>query len=188
MACIAEFSRASRASRRASRSRTGSSPRCWSSAATTRTRRQVAPHARRGVQPVGLEAAAGRSAAASSASTGSSAARPTSGTPTSSRTTTRSSQPVHARGGLPPVQGPGRQGDRVHPRRQGRSRPTSRCSCTSAPAAATRRTTCSRSGPTSTRAGSTRATRRSEVGSSRARRSSGLLPDGHRAVADQPAR
>ena len=42
---------------------------------------------------------------------------------------------AHARGGLPPDRGPGRQGDRVHRRRQaGRAR-TSRSTCTSAPGA-----------------------------------------------------
>ena len=46
-----------------------------------------------------------------------------------------------ARGGLPPDRRPHRQGDRVHPRREGRSRRRSRSSSTTRPARATRRTT-----------------------------------------------
>ena len=82
-----------------------------------------------------------------------------------------------AGGGLPPLQGPRRQGDRVRSRRQGGRAPTSRSSCTSVPAAHTRRTTSSRSGPTGTRAGSTRATRPSAPASWPTRRQLGLLPE-----------
>ena len=46
-----------------------------------------------------------------------------------------------ARGGLPPERGPGRQGDRVHRRREAGRPRTSRSSCTSASARRTRRTT-----------------------------------------------
>ena len=54
---------------------------------------------------------------ASTASTASSAARPTTGIPTSPRTTTTSTSPT-ARGGLPPVEGPGRPGAADDPRLQ----------------------------------------------------------------------
>ena len=47
---------------------------------------------------------------------------------------------AHARGGLPPHRGPGRQGDRCSSRTCGPSRPTSRSSSGSRPARATRRT------------------------------------------------
>ena len=84
--------------------------------------------------------------------------------------------------------GPLRQGDRVHPRRQG-DRP--RQAVLHVPRLAGRRTlrtTSSRSGPTSTRAGSTRAMRRSGAEILERQKELGLLPDGHRALADQPAR
>ena len=169
---------ASPASRPGSRSRTGSSPRCSTSAATTRTasgsgtsRRARSATCRRG-------RAAGRSAAGSSASTASSAARRTSGIRTSSTTTTT-------------IDAAGDAGGRATTSR--RTSPTRRSSSirdakVDRPrqavlhvllrrAAATRRTTCSRSGPTSTRAASTRATRRSARRSSTNQKELGLLPD-----------
>ena len=129
--------------------------------------------------------AAGRSAAGSSASTGSSAARRT----VVSRPRPR--QPHDraagdARGGLPPLEGPDRQGDRVHPRRQGRRTREAVVhvllpGCAHAPHHVFKEWADKYKGA------STRATRRS------ARRSS--QPEGaraaarrHRAVADQPAR
>ena len=82
----------------------------------------------------------------------------------------------HPGGGLPPLQGPLRPGDRVHPRRQGR-RPRQALlhvpRLAGRPRAAPRRR---RSGPTSTRASSTRATRRSGPRSSPARRSWACCP------------
>ena len=77
MATIAEFGSGFPASPRGSRSRTGSSPRCWLSRGTTPTRRQVAPDT--GEETTCPPArAVGRSVADSSASTGSSVARRTS--------------------------------------------------------------------------------------------------------------
>ena len=64
-----------------------------------------------------------------------------------------------ARGRLPPVEGPRRQGARVHPRLQAVASRTSRGTCGSAPAPTTPRTTRRRSTSTSTRACSTTATR-----------------------------
>ena len=55
---------------------------------------------------------------------------------TSSTTTTTIEPPATPEEGYHLVEGPGRQGDRVHPRRQGRRRPTSRSSCTSRPGCA----------------------------------------------------
>ena len=96
--------------------------------------------------------------------------------------------PALARGGLPPLQGPGRQGDPVRPRREGRRARQAVVHVLLPRARATRRTTSSRSGPTATRAASTRATRRSARRSSRSQKELGLLPGRRRAVADQPAR
>ena len=118
--------------------------------------RQVPPDARRSSSPRPAPTTAGRSGAASSASTASSAATPASGTPTWSTTTTRSSR-RHPGGGLPPDRGPGRQGHRVHRRRQA-GRPGQavlpallhRRDARAAPRAP-------RSGPTATRASSTTA-------------------------------
>ena len=83
----------------------------------------------------------------------------------------------YARGGLPPLQGPGRQGDRVRPRRQGGRARQALVHVLLPGLRATRRTTCSRSGPTATRAASTRATRRSARRSSPNQKRLGLLPD-----------
>ena len=69
-------------------------------------------------------------------------------------------QPTHPGGGLPLHRGHHRQGARVHQGRQGDRARTSRSSCTTRRAPATRRTTRRRSGSTATRAGSTWATRR----------------------------
>ena len=75
---------------------------------------------------------------------------------------------VHARGGLPPLQGPGRSGDQDDPRPEGRQPVASRGSCGSAPAPTTPRTTPRRSTSTSTRASSTTATRPTASGCCRA--------------------
>ena len=75
---------------------------------------------------------------------------------------------VHARGGLSPVEGPRRPGDRDDPRRQGERRRRGRGSCGSARAPTTRRTTRRRSSSTSTRASSTTATRPTASGCCRA--------------------
>ena len=78
----------------------------------------------------------------------------------------------HARRGLSPVEGPRRQDDRVHPRRQGDRTGQAVVHATSAPAPGMRRTTCSRSGPTSTRPSSTWATSATARSCWRTRRSS----------------
>ena len=66
---------------------------------------------------------------------------------------------VHARGRLPPVEGPRRQGDLVHRRQQDVRARRSPGTCGSAPAPTTRRTTRPRSTSRSTPASSTTATR-----------------------------
>ena len=77
-------------------------------------------------------------------------------------------QPYHARGRLPPLQGPRRQGARLHPRQQAERSPTSPGTCSTALAPTTPRTTPRRSGSTSTRASSTTATRPTASGCCRA--------------------
>ena len=62
-------------------------------------------------------------------------------------------------------------------RREGRSTPTSRSSCTSRPGAGTRRTTCSRSGPTSTRATFDEGYEAIRAGILARQKELGLLPD-----------
>ena len=94
-------------------------------------------------------------------------------------------QPVHrpalpARGRLPPLQGPGRQGDLVHPRLQAVRARRSRGSRSSAPAPTTPRTTRRRSGSTSTRAPSTTATRPTASGCCRGWSSAGSCPRARR--------
>ena len=66
---------------------------------------------------------------------------------------------LHARRGLPPLEGPGRPGDRDASATSSSRSPTSPGSCGSARAPTTRRTTRRRSTSTSTRASSTTATR-----------------------------
>ena len=101
---------------------------------------QVAPHPRGRGAPRRAGATAGRSAGASSASTGSSAARRTSSRPPSSTTTTASSRRGRLDDGYHLTEDLADRAiefvDRPAPRR----RPTSRCSSTSRPAPATRRT------------------------------------------------
>ena len=82
-------------------------------------------------------------------------------------------QPLHrpalpARGRLPPLQGPGRQGARASSATPSSPSPTSPGTCGSAPAPTTRRTTRRRSTSTSTRASSTTATRPTASGCCRA--------------------
>ena len=81
--------------------------------------RQVAPVPDRRDEPRRDAAQLADRAAASSAGTGSSAPRPTSGIPDLVYDNHPVDQPKHARGGLPPHRGHHRQGDRVHPGRQG---------------------------------------------------------------------
>ena len=76
-----------------------------------------------------------------------------------------------ARGGLPPDRGPGRQGHRVHRRRQAGGPEQAVLHVLLPPARCTPRTTCPRSGPTGTRASSTRAGTPTASGCSPARRS-----------------
>ena len=74
---------------------------------------------------------------------------------------------VHARGGLPPLEGPRRPGDPDDPGRQGQRAVTALAARGSARAPTTRRTTRRRSTSTSTRASSTTATRPTASGSCR---------------------
>ena len=150
-------------------------------------RRQVAPHAGRGVQPRRVQGPMAARARASSASTAGSAARRTRGIPTSSTTTTRSSRRAGPRTATtwPTTWPTRRSSSSATPRSSTR---TSRSSCTSRRRPVTRRTSCRSSGPTGTRASSTRATRRSAPGSSQRQIELGSAARGHRAVADQPAR
>ncbi len=90
--------------------------------------------------------------------------RPTTGTRPSPRTTATSSSPT-PRGGLPPVEGPGRPGAEDDSRRQA-DEPEKPCTCGSAPARITPRTTLRRSTSPGTRACSTTATRPTASGSS----------------------
>ncbi len=76
----------------------------------------ISPRSRSPTSPP--PAGTGRCPAGSNGSTGSWAARPTSGIRNWSTTAIPSRRPPPRRG-LPPVGGPGRQGDRVHPGRQG---------------------------------------------------------------------
>ena len=139
-------------------------------------RREVAPHARRGVRHVGVE--------------GPLAARPR--LRALLRVPGRRDQPVVSRPdlrqppgrpavlagrGLPPLQGPHRQGRSSSSATPSRSRPTSPGTCTSRPARATRRTTSRPSGRTATRAASTPATRRSARRSWPRQKRMGLLGD-----------
>ena len=164
---------ASRASPRASRSRTASSPRCWASAAGTRTRSASGTSRRRRSRTCRPGSGAGRSGAASSASTASSAARRTSGIRTSCTTTTRSTSPTSPRRATTSRRDLAdkalefmRDAKSVAP-----DKPWYMYFCPGcAPRAAPR---ASRSGRTATRAASTRATRRSGSRSSPARRSWG---------------
>ena len=84
---------------------------------------------------------------------------------------------AHARGGLPPDRWTSPTRRSSSSRTPRRSRRTSRSSSTTRPGPATRRTTRRRSGSTSTRAASTWATRRCASRRSRARRSSGIVPE-----------
>ena len=123
MACIAEADDAASPARTGtSRSRRRRSPRCSASGATTRTRSASGTSSPRTRRTWHRRSATGRPAAASSATTDTSAARRTSGTPTSCRTSSSSTSPLTRRRTgrpgsedwrLPPVEGPGRPGDRA---------------------------------------------------------------------------
>ena len=150
--------------------------------------RQVAPvpdGGGLGGRPVRPVAAA---SGASTASTGSSTARPTSSPPTSSTTTTASTRPATRRGRLPPQRGPGRPGDRLHPRHRRRSGPTGRSSPTSRSAPPTRRTRRRPSTSRSTAAGSTRAGTSPASAGSPASRSSGSSRAGTELAPRNPGR
>ncbi len=152
-------------------------------------RRQVAPHPGRGVQPRRVQGPLAARARASSASTASSAASRTSGIPTSSTTTSQIDAPGDAGGGLPPRR-------RTSPTRRSGSSRTRRsidpdkpffmylapgCRARAAPRVR-------RSGPTSTRATFDEGYEAIRDGILARQKELGLLPDEHRAVADQPAR
>ena len=105
-----------------SRWRTPSAPRCCASGAGTPSGSARTTTSRSTPGRWARPRRTGRSGMASTASTGSSAARPTSGIPTWSRTTTTPTSRTRPRRATT-SQGPGGQGDRLHPRLRPGRRP-----------------------------------------------------------------